>query len=475
MKLTVVFGACSLSASRWVAEALWMLDIIKTMIGHPVGKVSKPFSVRSLLPATLSLVFLLYMTGCESSVNTERSAGVSVPYLTTNQPLTLVSANDGRTLVQRDSRGLFDKTRVPAQDSITVVQLGPDHPPIVKTVYGTVPNTILGSPHMAISANGRYGFVVNHTWSAPPFSDYWPELAKVSAEQADGLTVVDLSSSELTVVGRIALPPHPLMVLTHPDGEQVIVLSGSKFYVVTMKEGKPEIVSTSDSPVVGISMAVSPLGNRIVVTGFTGDRFPTDWPPPEITAHLFSLSSGKIVYRHALGIEAGLSSKFSGAFSLRFSPDGKRVLILNGAGWGGKGSLDDVLSVDMGVEPPQVTEVIPQVGDGLESLAFHPSGKFAVISCLENIAVVNALTSYSHLAVIDLTTKPARLLYHLPVEAIPEGIEFTPDGTKLFVGLTDAYRIAVFDVEGFMLKRSPFVIRVGHGPAVLALGPRYKR
>jgi WD40 repeat protein len=188
---------------------------------------------------------------------------------------------------------------------------------------------------------------------------------------------------------------------------------------------------------------------------------------------LFSLSSGKIAYLHEIGIQAGLSAKFSGAFSPRFSPDGKRVLVLNGAGWGGKGSLDDVLSIDMSAEPPQVTEVIPQVGDGLESLAFHPSGRFAVISCLENIAVVNALTSYSHLAAVDLTTKPARLLYHLSVEAIPEGIEFTPDGSKLFVGLIDAYRIAVFDVEGSMLKRSPFVIRVGHGPVVMALGPRY--
>lgn len=450
-----------------------MLDIIKTTVKHLSAKATKPLAPPSLLPVVFLLVTLLYITGGKASASADSAVDETVPYLTTNQPLTLVSANDGRTLVQRDSRGLFDKTRVPAQDSLTVVHLGPDHPPIVKTVYGTVPNTILGSPHMAISANGRYGFVVNHTWSAPPFSEYWPELAQLPAEQADGLTVVDLSAPELTVVGRIALPPHPLMVLAHPDGEQVIVLSGTKFFAIAMKNGKPEIVSTSDSPVVGISMAVSPSGDRIVVTGFTGDRFPTDWPPPEITAHVFSLSSGKIVYLHAIGIKAGLSSKFSGAFSPRFSPDGKRVLVLNGAGLGGKGNLDDVLSVDMSARPPQVTEVIPQVGDGLESLAFHPSGKFAVISCLENLAVVNALTSYSHLAVIDLTTKPARLLYHLPVEAIPEGIEFTPDGSKLFVGLTDAHRIAAFDVEGLLVKRSPFALRVGHGPAVMALGPRY--
>jgi DNA-binding beta-propeller fold protein YncE len=451
-----------------------MLDTIKTMIIPLGGKATNLLATRSLFLAAFLVVVSLHMLGSESSVSAETPVNQLPPYLTTNQPLTLVSANDGRTLVQRDSQGLFDKTRLPAQDSLTVIHLGPDHPPIVKTVYNTVPNTILGSPYMAISTDGRYGFVVNHSWRGPPYSDYWPELTKLPAEQADGLTVVDLSSSELPVIGRVALPPYPLMVVAHPDGEQVIVLSGTKFFVITMKDGRPLIASTSDSPVVGISLALSPAGDKIVVTGFMGDRFPADLPAPgKITAHLFSLSSGKIVYLHEIGIQEGLPYKFSGAFSPRFSPDGKRVLVLNGSGWGGKGSLDDVLSVNMGIEPPQVTEVIPQVGDGLESLAFHPSGKFAVISCLESIALVNALTSYSHLAVIDLTTKPARLLYHLPVEAVPEGIEFTPDGSQLFVGLTDAYRIAVFDVEGFMLKRSPFVIRVGHGPAALALGPRY--
>jgi len=38
-------------------------------------------------------------------------------------------------------------------------------------------------------------------------------------EQANGLTVVDLNSPELTVVGRLALPPFPLLVLPLPDGE----------------------------------------------------------------------------------------------------------------------------------------------------------------------------------------------------------------------------------------------------------------
>jgi len=154
----------------------------------------------------------------------------------------------------------------------------------------------------------------------------------------------------------------------------------------------------------------------------------------------------------------------------RFSPDGKRVLIPNGGGGATKGRLDDVLSIDMTLDPPAVTEAIPQVADGIESLAFHPDGHMAVIACLEDVPWL-AGSAYSHLAVIDLTSKPARLLYYVNVESFPEGIKFTPDGSQLFVQLTSANHIAVFDIDGFMLKRSPFVIRVGHGPSSMALGP----
>lgn len=58
---------------------------------------------------------------------------------------------------------------------------------------------------------------------------------------------------------------------------------------------------------------------------------------------------------------------------------------------------------------------------------------------------------------------------------MPEGIEFTPDGSQLFVQLTSADRIAVFDVNGLQLTRSPFVIRTGHGPASMALGRRFMK
>ena len=85
------------------------------------------------------------------------------PYITTRTPLTLLSANDGESdlLWRKTEEGLIDYN-IRTKDSFTVIRLGPDHPPISRTVYGTVPCTIAGTPTMAMTADGRYGLITNH-------------------------------------------------------------------------------------------------------------------------------------------------------------------------------------------------------------------------------------------------------------------------------------------------------------------------
>ena len=99
-----------------------------------------------------------------TAVRNQKSEGaVSRAYITTQTPLTLLSANDGDLDFhwRKTREGLRDR-EVKTQDSVTVIHLGPDHPSITRTVYGTVPSTILGTPSMAMSADGRYGIVANH-------------------------------------------------------------------------------------------------------------------------------------------------------------------------------------------------------------------------------------------------------------------------------------------------------------------------
>ena len=86
------------------------------------------------------------------------------PYITTQTPLTLFSTQDGEAeaIWSFSSVKPYDY-KLLAKDSFSVIHLGPDHPPVVKTVYGTIAATILGTPTMAMSKDGRYGILTNHS------------------------------------------------------------------------------------------------------------------------------------------------------------------------------------------------------------------------------------------------------------------------------------------------------------------------
>jgi hypothetical protein len=59
--------------------------------------------------------------------------------LTTQSPITLFSTSDGEFEALRTNQRIrpYDY-KLKTQDSFTVIHLGPDHPPIVKTVFGTL-------------------------------------------------------------------------------------------------------------------------------------------------------------------------------------------------------------------------------------------------------------------------------------------------------------------------------------------------
>jgi hypothetical protein len=384
-------------------------------------------------------------------LNTAASAQeLGGPGIRTKDRLTILSANDGN--VHRRLNPDDKDRKIVTQDSITVIHLGPDHPPIVKTVYGTVPNTITGAPYMAMTGDGHYGFV---TCQSAPLDPEAPDL----------LSVIDLADADLKVVQTIKMEK-PKMALMHPDGRRLLVPYATGIRVYEMRAGRLELVKDNAAGILLGSIAITPKGDRIASQGRKKNG--------KLAVHLFSYQDGVIEHQGEVKIKDGLPD-WDGPFAFRFTPDGRRLVIPNGLGTPSKGKLDSVFIADMRLNPPTVTEVIPQVADGMESVAIHPSGKFAVLTCLDDSPRSSVHQANSHLAVVDLTATPARLLYHLPAASLPEGIEFTPDGRQLFVQLTYAHRIAVFDVDGFMLRQSPFVLRVGHGPSSMAIGPRFMK
>ncbi len=367
----------------------------------------------------------------------------AVPYLRSKQRLTILSANDGQVHLP-----IGPDAKKVTQDSITVIHLGPDHPPIVKTVYGTVPNTIAGPPYMAMTGDGRYGFVTSHKIKQEPDA---PEI----------ISVIDLASPDLKVVQTVKLPD-PRMAVMHPDGKRLLIPYDTGIRVFEMRAGKLVLVKDNPTEFRLLGIDISPRGDRVVGNGIKKGG--------KLAVHVLSYRDGEITYLNEVQTKPG--HDWDGPFACRFTHDGRRIIIPNGWHNGSRGNLAPVFIADLGPGSATVTDVIPQVADGIEGVAVHPSGKFAVLSCLDDSPRL-VHQAYSHLAVIDLTSKPARLLYHLDVESLPEGMEFSPDGSQLFVGLTYAHRIAVYDVDGFRLKRNPFVLRVGHGPCSMAIGPRF--
>jgi hypothetical protein len=257
--------------------------------------------------------------------------------------------------------------------------------------------------------------------------------------------------------------PDPRMAVMHPDGKRLLIPYDTGIRVFEMRGGRLELVKDNPTDFRLLGIDISPRGDRVVGNGKKGDK---------LAVHFLRYRDGAITYEGEVKIAAGLPD-WDGPFACRFTPDGRRVVIPNGWHTPSRGTLAPVYIADFTRDWPTVTDVISQVADGIEGVAVHPSGKFAVVSCLDDSPRM-VHQAYSHLAVIDLTSTPARLLYHLDVESLPEGMEFSPDGTQLFVGLTYAHRIVVFDVDGFRLNRSPFVLRVGHGPCAMAIGPRFR-
>ena len=207
-------------------------------------------------PTSLSMTahLLVLMIAGQTSAQDREPADAPLPYLTTAQPMTLLSANDGELRFLHTTTGAEQHC---VMDSFTVIHLGPDHPPLVQTVAGTVPVTIHGSPHLAISHRGRYGFMANHGWRGEKILK--GNQQPVPAEHLKNvLSVVDLTLERPIVTQRLRQVGDGLESLAfHPSG---------RFAVVTCLDKGPDVLVASHLATVDLTCApgavAEPHSNR---------------------------------------------------------------------------------------------------------------------------------------------------------------------------------------------------------------------
>ena len=106
-------------------------------------------------------------------------------------------------------------------NSLTVIDLVPDKPPLVKTIENAAPNTYAGAPYGAIISNVRYAFIPDH-----PFVATNSESLKPSS-----ITTLDMDSDTLSTLTTIEVPHHAWQVMSHPDDKRVIAISDHQFHI----------------------------------------------------------------------------------------------------------------------------------------------------------------------------------------------------------------------------------------------------
>ena len=414
------------------------------------------------------------------------AVGQDRPYLTTKSRITLLSSNDGEE--SQLTQLTLDRTTdwdLKTKDSFTVIHLGPDHPPIIKTVYDTVPACIMGTPTMAMSKDGRFGLIANHGWRPMDYAklrlppgprtnaDLTPQMLKqekLTAQHTNLLSLIDLADPKFPVVHRVLFDDFPMHVLRHPDGERFIVGAYRHFYVFEIVGSKLVEVSRSPQPHGMPCFWIHPRGDRLIATQFVLDEPPVpgkSMPRTRIpTVQWYAINGNRIEHLSQVKVKPGLPTELQiDSMILRVSLDGKQALIFQRANLSGR-EFCDVLIADLTLDKPEINGVIKDVADGVESFAFHPNGKMAVATGLG--------TDHNCIAVLDIASKPARLLYTLDAKGEGQGIEFTPEGDKLFVGSAIAGRIEVFDVVGdYELRKNPKFLNVGFGHNSLTIGPHY--
>lgn len=384
--------------------------------------------------ATMRHLYIVFLYGWSSVCWSD-------DYLTSDDRLLLMSLNDGEVPMVTAP---FDPDAVVA-DSITVIELSPDSPPQYRHAYGDAASSIVGPPYA--TALGRFGIVVNHRF----------RLGLDAPEEITGpnqISVVDLTG-DLEVVETI--PLDGLAFMARPlDSERFLVASAGAWQVIQLSErGAVDNIDRWRYRGFAYGFDVAADGTIVAVVADEGDLLAA---PKRLAQFQFDGHSIRFVGN----VEAN-EFRVESPVAVRIAPDGVTALALNGLG-GSDGHADDVLVLKRRGGRFEVAASIRQVADGLESIAIHPSGQFAVVSCLN----MHGRHDASHLAVIDLEEEPM-LLSYTAVEPIPEGIEFSPDGKMLFVGSTHASHISVFDVVGKTLRRQPYVLATGFGHASMAL------
>ena len=355
----------------------------------------------------------------------------------------------------------------------------------------------------------------------------WDENAKPILKEPghDTLSVVDISKPEaprvaatIPLINSVVGPPTNLAI--HPSGEIAFVANSvepviqgwghrlepdNKVFLIDLKATPPKVIGTITVGKQPSGMAISPKGDLALVANradgtisvlsirgkdvLVVDTVTVGAPTDSVSAVAIT-PDGK----HALAAKAAANKVAlltidgdkvtydkrdlpTGIFpyNVAVTPDGKLALTVdNGNGGSSDGNAKTVGVIDLEANPVRVIDHVT-VGDLPEGLAISPKGDLAVTVEARGSNMPKTAFFYhptGAVTALKIDGKKVTNVGEVNVGALPEAVAFSPDGQYLYVGNFIDGDLSVLRVDGTQLSDTGQRFKLPGHPASMRGGPQ---
>ena len=342
-------------------------------------------------------------------------------------------------------------------DTLSIIDMSK---PADLRIVATIPldNSIIGPPtNLAITPKGDLALVANSVNNAKK------DDGSFAPASDDRVFVIDLKASPPAVVDTLHAGKRPsgmainaagtMALVTNRDDGTISVLSinGRTITVtdtVTVGAAGDNVSAVAITPDGKRALFIKPSANKIGVLAIDGDK---------VSYNKQDLPTGIFPYNVAI------------------APNGKLALTVdNGNNGGSDGNVDTVSVIDLEANPIRVIDHIT-VGDSPEGLAISPKGDLAVT--VEARGSNQPKTSWFYhpggaVSVLRIDDKKVTRVGEVTVGGLPEGANFSADGSHIYVGNFMDSDLSVLRVMGDQVTDTGKRFKLPGQPASMRGGPQ---
>jgi DNA-binding beta-propeller fold protein YncE len=319
----------------------------------------------------------------------------------------------------------------PGEDTISIVDIGadPENPEIIANL--DLMNSIFGPPtNLAITPDDKLALATN-AMSWVQEGDAWKSTPD------NKLYVIDLEADPPALIATVEVGQQPSGMAINQAGDLALIANRASNSISVVSIDGKEVAHVGEVDMGGqvAAVAIAPDGKRALAAKF-----------PEHKVALLAIDGQTVTY-DGQDIPVGLWP-----YNVAITPDGALALTAdNGNAGSSDGHVDTVSVIDLEAEPPRVIDKVV-VGDAPEGFAISPTGEIAVAILLNGSAAVPKDAWFANpngkVVVLAIDGKEVTKAGEVDVGGLPEGVVFSKDGSRLYVGNYTDRDVSILAVDG---------------------------